>query len=219
LKETHHIPPPCHQVVEILYSDDHILVINKPSGLLSVPGKIIKDCVLQRIIYEYPTAAIVHRLDLDTSGLMVMALSKQALSSLNKSFRERAVTKEYIALVNGIVWQDQGKIEASLRPDPVNRPRQLIDPVSGKPSSTYYEVIQRSTGDDYTRLLLKPETGRTHQLRIHMASMGHAILGCDLYAPPEVLARSDRLMLHASHLAFPHPRSGRYVAFNALPDF
>lgn len=219
MQETYHIPPPCKKQVEVLYADEHILVVNKPEGLLSVPGKVVKDCLIGRLIFDYPTAAIVHRLDLDTSGLMVLALSKLALSMLNKSFRDRAIHKEYLAVVDGVIEDERGTIKFALSPDPERRPRQRVDQQSGKSAITHYELISCDRKKNLSRLLLKPETGRTHQLRIHLSATGHPILGCDLYAPADVLARSDRLLLHASRLAFLHPQSKLPLAFDSVPEF
>lgn len=219
MKETHHIPPPCQKEIDVIYADGHILVVNKPDGLLSVPGKVVKDCVLHRVLFDYPTASIVHRLDLDTSGLMVLALSKLAVSAINRSFRERKIEKAYVALVQGLVDEDKGTIDLPLGHDPEHRPRQRVDTVAGKEAITRYEVIHRDIAQHRTRLLLKPETGRTHQLRLHLKAIGHPILGCDLYAPDEVLALSERLMLHASLLAFSHPESKKWLQYEAVAEF
>ena len=141
---TFHIPPPCLEDIEIIYTDDDLLVVNKPAGLLSVPGRIMKDCVLNRLKGDYPEVVIVHRLDLDTSGLLVLSRSRLATSDLNRQFRERAITKQYIAVVDGMLEQDEGEIMLPIAPDPVNRPRQLIDHVNGKSAHTRDQVIERS---------------------------------------------------------------------------
>lgn len=219
MKETYHIPPPCQKQVEVLFADQHLLLVNKPEGLLSVPGKVVKDCLISRIICDYPSAAIVHRLDLDTSGLMVLALSKIALSALNKAFRDRTIKKEYIAIVDGLVADREGTIEFALSRDPENRPRQRVDEQFGKSAITRYQLISQNPEKNQSRLILRPETGRTHQLRIHLATEGHPILGCDLYAPADVLARSDRLLLHASRLEFQHPLSDETLSFDSSPEF
>jgi tRNA pseudouridine32 synthase/23S rRNA pseudouridine746 synthase len=196
--------------------DEHVLVVAKPSGLLSVPGRFVKDCVLNRLLFDYPDARIVHRLDLDTSGLLVLARSSEATSDLSRQFREREIEKTYIAIVAGIVEQDAGEIDAPIAPDPVNRPRQLISP-EGKSALTRFEVIARDDRD--SRLALYPVTGRSHQLRIHLAHIGHPILGCDLYASPEALAASPRLLLHASELKLSHPVSGATLEFTCAQPF
>lgn len=208
---TCHHPPACHAPVEVIYSDDHVLVINKPAGLLSVPGRFVKDCVLSRMLVDYPDISIVHRLDLDTSGLLVLARSKLATSDLNRQFRQRLIQKEYIAKVFGNVEDNAGEISLAIAPDPDHRPRQMIDQKNGKTALTRYEVMQR-TGNN-TRLRLLPETGRSHQLRIHLASIGHPILGCDLYAHAEAFKSANRLCLHAYLLGFHHPASGSPLQF------
>lgn len=214
---TFHIPPPCHEAVEVLYSDDHLLVVDKPAGLLSVPGRLVKDCALGRLQYDYPDIAIVHRLDLDTSGLLMFSLSKPATSELNRQFRERLVMKRYVAVVYGIVTENKGEIELALRSDPDNRPRQVVDQETGKWSLTKFEVIERLVNQ--TRLNLFPVTGRSHQLRVHMAQTGHPISGCDLYAHEEAFKQAERLMLHAAGIEFSHPVSGEWLTFDSQPPF
>ena len=215
---TQHIPAPCDEPVQKIFVDDHFLVIVKPSGLLSVPGRYVKDCVLHRMLSDYPDARIVHRLDLDTSGLMVLSLSDLATRELNRQFRERQVAKEYIARVFGVVSEPTGEIGLGLRPDPDNRPRQLVDDVNGKHALTRFKVLERYE-DDSTTVLLIPVTGRSHQLRVHMAAIGHPILGCDLYAHEQALAAADRLMLHASKLRFTHPESKELMEYTSAPKF
>ncbi|MCB1692422.1 MAG: RluA family pseudouridine synthase [Pseudomonadales bacterium] len=213
---TSHVPPPCDDPVGIVHADDDVLVVHKPSGLLSVPGRFVKDCVLHRLLYDFPDARIVHRLDLDTSGLMVLARSSRAVSTLSRAFRERQVDKVYVASVWGVPSPSSGEIAAPLAPDPVRRPRHRVDP-SGKPALTRYEVIgETATG---TRLSLSPVTGRSHQLRVHLAHIGHPILGCDLYAHPDAFHSADRLLLHATQLAFVHPVSGERVVFSSPSPF
>lgn len=214
---TFHIPPPCNEEVEVLYADGEMLVVNKPAGLLSVPGRIVKDCALSRLQFDYPDIAIVHRLDLDTSGLLLFSLSKRATSDLNRQFRERIIIKQYTAVVYGIVAEDAGEIELALRPDPENRPRQVVDATAGKWSLTKFKVVDRQV--DQTRMNLSPVTGRSHQLRIHMAEIGHPILGCDLYAHEAAFNKSGRLMLHASMIQFSHPGSGEWLTFDSQPPF
>jgi tRNA pseudouridine32 synthase/23S rRNA pseudouridine746 synthase len=214
---THHIPPPCTEDVKILHRDDHILVLSKPAGLLSVPGRIVKDSVLRRVQVEFPKAVIVHRLDLDTSGLLVLALTHHAVRELNRYFRERTIAKEYMAEVFGVIEHDMGVIALPIAPDWERRPRQRIDREVGKDSCTRFYVQSRNTAS--TTLLLKPVTGRSHQLRIHLSSIDHPILGCDLYAHEEALVASTRLRLHASYLAFEHPFSKEKVNFEDAISF
>ena len=210
---THHVPAPCKEEVFVYYEDDDILVVDKPAGLLSVPGRFVKDSVLHRVVYDYPDATIVHRLDLDTSGLMVLALSKPAAIVLNRQFRERLVEKKYLAEVWGKVSAASGRIDLPIRSDPHARPRQMVDHDAGKNAITLYKVLEREPQS--TRLLLTPITGRSHQLRIHLASIGHPILGCDLYAHEEAFKAFDRLMLHATCIAFYHPATKEHINFKS----
>lgn len=213
---THHVPPPCDEPIELVHEDEHIVVVSKPAGLLSVPGRFVKDCVLNRLLVSYSDVVVVHRLDLDTSGLLVFARTKLAVSELNRQFRERTITKRYIADVFGSVNLSEGCIEYAIAPDPINRPKQIIDEINGKAALTNYKLVERSS--DKSRLQLFPITGRSHQLRIHLASIHHPILGCDLYAHEQALNAADRLMLHAEHLGLIHPQTGENLVFSsALP--
>ena len=214
---THHIPDPCEEEVRTKYVDDHILVIEKPSGLLTVPGRIVKDSVLRRVLTSYPEATIVHRLDLDTSGLLILSCSKEATRELNRQFREREIVKEYVATVFGVPNNSKGEISLRIRPDPINRPMQIIDQVGGKPCCTRYEVLSTAAGNSELRLL--PLTGRSHQLRIHLASVGHPILGCDLYAHEEARRLSNRLLLHAAKLKFRHPITQQAITLSSQAPF
>lgn len=213
---TYHIPPPCDEPIGIVFADEHLLVVSKPAGLLSVPGRFVKDCVLHRVMFDYPDSRVVHRLDLDTSGLLVLAQSKLATSDLNRQFRERTIEKTYEAVVAGLVQQTEGEINMPIAPDPNNRPKQVIDE-SGKSSLTKYRVIARDIED--SRVMLFPVTGRSHQLRVHMAAIGHPILGCDLYADPKSFAASPRLLLHAAKLVLDHPRTGESLTFESAVPF
>ena len=214
---TQHVPPPCDEDVKVLYSDDHILVVSKPAGLLSVPGRIVKDSVLRRVQFDFPEAVIVHRLDLDTSGLLVLALSRHAVRELNRFFRERSIVKEYTAEVFGVIEHDMGVIGLPIAADWERRPRQRIDKLIGKESLTRFYVQRRNAAS--TTLLLKPETGRSHQLRIHLANIDHPILGCDLYAHEKAFNASERLRLHARYLAFEHPQTGERVCYEDHVSF
>ena len=202
--------PPVNVGLDLLYCDTHLLVFNKPSGLLSVPGRgrAHRDSLTVRVQDEYPEAQVVHRLDMDTSGLIMMARNKEAQRRLSILFQERRVIKHYIALLEGHVQLDNGEVDLPLTSDWLNRPRQLVDFHGGKPSLSRYRVLARNMQTHTTRVELTPETGRTHQLRVHMLMLGHAILGDNLYAGPVVRCRSDRLLLHASALAFIHPVTG-----------
>lgn len=214
-----YIVPPCNAAVEVLYSDEALLFANKPHLLLSIPGRhpANRDCVIERLRLDYPRASIVHRLDLDTSGLMVVPLTREAHRHISRQFQERRVRKAYHAEVYGDVDNNSGEIDLPIAPDWTNRPRQKICRARGKPSITRYQVLERQPGR--TRLLLKPETGRSHQLRIHLAEIGHPILGCDLYAHADALAASPRLLLHASYLGFEHPTRGKWIEQYCPPEF
>lgn len=214
---TTHIPPPCNEAVAVLHADDDILVVVKPSGLLSVPGRFLKDCVHHRVIFDYPDAAVIHRLDLDTSGVMVLARSKRAAQRLSQQFREREVEKTYAAVVWGRFPASASRLEFPLSADPVNRPRHRVDPAGGREAITEVEVV--GPVGDHTRVSLRPKTGRSHQLRVHLAHTGHPILGCDLYAHPEAFRAADRLMLHAARIGFAHPAHGGFVEFESPVPF
>ncbi len=214
-----YIVPPCEEEVKILYRDPHLLLVRKPDLLLSVPGRnpLNKDCVISRLQVEFPSASMVHRLDLDTSGIMVIPLDKATHASISRQFQQRRVEKSYHAVVYGKVEQDEGEIDLPIAADWANRPRQVICAERGKSALTRYKVLERQA--DRTRLLLKPVTGRSHQLRIHLREIGHPILGCDMYAHPEALGMAPRLMLHATTLAFEHPISGQWLRGHCPPDF
>lgn len=204
--------------INIHYADDAVVVVNKPSGLLSVPGRgeDKQDCVVRRVQQRFPTARIVHRLDCATSGLMVLALSADGHRELSRQFHDREIEKAYVALVYGVLESDEGQVCLPLMTDWPNRPKQMISE-DGKPAHTEYKVLSRES--DHTRVLLTPVTGRTHQLRMHMLSLGHPILGDRLYAEGKALAASDRLMLHAWQLGFMHPESGETLFFDPEPPF
>lgn len=216
-----YIVPECREPVRVLYRDKHILVVDKPAFLLSVPGRAPenRDCVTRRLAKEHDGVRLVHRLDLDTSGIMVFALDRAAQSQLSRAFQQRQVAKEYQAVVAGQVAADDGEIDLPLSADWPNRPLQKVCYETGKAALTRFQVLHRDAARDTTRLRLRPVTGRSHQLRIHCRELGHPILGCDLYAPVPVLARSDRLLLHAHRLAFNHPNTGLWQEFEAPLPF
>ena len=207
---TDFIVPFCEQQVTIIYADDDIIVADKPSGLLSVPGKhpLNKDCLITRVQQQYRDAHIVHRLDMDTSGVMLLARGKANLSALSRQFQERETQKQYLAWVYGVLQDDEGEINLPLRCDWPNRPKQMVDHELGKPSLTRFEVLKREHKTLQTKVLLKPVTGRSHQLRVHMAELGHPISGCEFYAHPAALKQAERLQLHAWKLSFMHPSTG-----------
>jgi len=207
--------------LDVLYVDESLLVVNKPSGLLSVPGRGIgkDDCLANRVQAVYPDALTVHRLDMETSGLMVLARNKEMHRSLSILFQNRQVEKRYVAVVDGAPAQACGEIDLPLITDWPNRPLQKVDHEIGKPSLTRYRVLAHDAASDSTRVSLEPETGRSHQLRVHLLSLGHPILGDSLYASPAALAKAPRLLLHADFLAFAHPLSGEKLAFSCAVPF
>jgi tRNA pseudouridine32 synthase/23S rRNA pseudouridine746 synthase len=215
-----HVTTPCDAEVNIVYEDEHLLVAEKPPFLLSVPGRLKEnqDSLLARLQESHPGVSIVHRLDMDTSGLMVLARNKASHRSLSSLFQRREVHKQYTAVVAGHMAESSGSIELPLAKDWPNRPLQKIDFVAGKPSLTHYQVVDRPQAR-HTRLLLTPITGRSHQLRLHLRAIGHPILGCDLYGNEYAYEQSERLLLHASKLSFPHPQDLRSMGFDSIPDF
>jgi tRNA pseudouridine32 synthase/23S rRNA pseudouridine746 synthase len=204
--------------LRLLHADAELLVVEKPSGLLSVPAKPPgpQDCVEAQLRAEFPEARLVHRLDLETSGVMVFARTPLAQRHLGWQFERRRLTKTYVARVEGRVDGECGCIDLPLAADWPNRPRQMVTPC-GKPSLTEWEVTAREPAA--TRLLLTPLTGRSHQLRIHLATMGHPILGDPIYAPPEAVAAAPRLQLHAATLTLRHPDGGAWITFESPPPF
>ena len=205
--------------LSIVYQDDDLLIVNKPSGLLTVPGKDPKhaDCLIARINRVFPTAKIVHRLDMATSGIICLAMHKEAHRNLSIQFQDRKTAKRYIARVFGKLEQETGSVDLPLICDWPNRPKQMVDHDNGKPSLTHFKVLEYE--QNATRVELTPITGRSHQLRVHMLSLGHPILGDKLYAHPEAFAMASRLQLHAEMLTLAHPASGETLVFEAPPEF
>jgi len=208
-----------------VHCSEALLVIDKPSGLLAVPGRgaRLQDCVASRVQAEFADALVVHRLDMATSGLMLMARGAAAQRTLSNAFARREVDKRYIAVVCGQLpspgGDGWGEIDLPLAADWPERPRQKVDVHAGKPSITRYRVLGHDTMNDCSRVELQPLTGRSHQLRVHLLALGHPIVGDTLYAPPHAQARSSRLLLHASALALPHPLGGERIEFASLPPF
>ena len=203
---------------EILHHDHEILVVNKPAGLLSVPGKgpELADCLIARLAQAFPQVLLVHRLDRDTSGVMVFALTPHAQRHLGLQFEKRMMKKAYVARVWGHMADKTGTVDAPIGVDWPNRPRQMIDPEGGRAAQTDWRVIRQE--GDTTRVRLFPKTGRSHQLRVHMLSLGHPILGDSLYATGAALA-APRLMLHAESLRLRHPDGGVGMTFRAACPF
>ncbi len=216
-----YIVPPCYREIKILYQDDDLLLIDKPDLLLSVPGRLAgnKDCMISRIQENFPTATAVHRLDLDTSGIMMVPLSHAAHAEITRQFQRRAISKTYTAVLWGIVAEDHGKIELPIVCDWERRPLQKICHETGKWSLTEFKVLERDYDNNCTRVLFHPITGRSHQLRIHSRELGHPILGCDMYAHTEALAAAERLLLHATELVLNHPITGKPLKGYSAPPF
>jgi tRNA pseudouridine32 synthase/23S rRNA pseudouridine746 synthase len=214
-----YVVPHSQEPIPILYRDQDLLIVDKPHLLLSVPGRhpLNRDSLMGRLGERYPGVAAVHRLDLDTSGLLVVPRHRDALATLSRAFQRREVAKTYQAIVWGSVTEDSGEIDLPIARDWENRPRQKICHDSGKPSLTRWRVLSRS--DNRSLVELSPITGRSHQLRIHMRELGHPILGCDMYAHPEALTAAPRLMLHAQRLAFHHPRTGAWISAHSPSRF
>ncbi len=204
-----------------VHADEACVVIDKPSGLLSVPGRgaHLQDCAAARVQARWPDARVVHRLDMATSGLLLFARGAAAQRRLSEAFAQRAVEKRYVAVVQGAVAQASGEIDLPLLADWPNRPRQKVCLAQGKPSLTRWRVIERDPLRHTTRLALTPLTGRSHQLRVHLLALGHPIVGDALYAPPEVQAQADRLLLHADALGFAHPTSGDWIQLDSPAPF
>lgn len=214
------ILPYCDGDIEILERDGLFLIINKPTRLLSVPGRhpLNRDSVIARLQVEYPNASIVHRLDFDTSGIMVIPLNKLALSDISKQFQARTVRKTYTAIVDGLIKDDSGVIDLPIAADAQNRPKYKISD-DGKKSVTEFSVVSRDHIANTTRVLLHPVTGRSHQLRLHMQAIGHSILGCGFYASDSVKNKARRLLLHATEIEFLHPATNEVVIAICNSDF
>jgi tRNA pseudouridine32 synthase/23S rRNA pseudouridine746 synthase len=215
---------------QVLHVDAHLLVVNKPAGLLCVPGRGAdkQDCLATRVQRQYADALVVHRLDMGTSGLCVMARGPGAQRALSRAFADREVEKRYVAVVAGRPFTPQedewALIDLPIAADWPHRPLRIVDAANGKPSQTRWRILPSSAsgtqwGEGNTRLELEPMTGRTHQLRVHLRAIGHPILGDALYSPADVMARAPRLLLHASGLRFNHPDTGEACAFVSPAPF
>lgn len=203
--------------IDIIYQDEHIIAVNKPQALLSVPGlgPDKQDCMISRLMVYEPDAKVVHRLDCYTSGIMLFAIGIEMQRALSRIFHDRKIEKQYIAMVREWFDEESGVIKFPMRCDIDDRPRQIVDYEHGKPAITHWQVLQR--GDSAVRLLLKPETGRTHQLRVHCAAMGHPIIGDGLYGDDPVA--QPRMLLHADNISFLHPVTGERMHLVADCDF
>lgn len=211
--------PPRQPFLSIIYQDDDVVIFDKAAGLLSVPGRLPEhhDSLWLRAKRVWPSLTVVHRLDMATSGLIVMALSKAAQSHLGRQFQQRQTQKTYHAEIWGHLTEEQGSVELALRCDWPNRPRQIVDPIEGKAAQTHYRLLERREHSDLVEL--RPITGRSHQLRVHMQALGCPIVGDMLYAPVAAQHYSSRLHLHATQLGFFHPRDDRWVTFNSNAAF
>jgi len=205
------IVPACHEQIEILYQDEYLLLINKPSSLLTLSGRhpLNQDSTHHRLVQNFPTASLIHRLDFSTSGIMIVALNKTINAHIGNQFQDRTVTKTYTAILHGHLEHDTGNMDYPIAKGEF--PLQKICYKTGKTALTNYDVIERLTSPKLSRVIFKPVSGRTHQLRIHSAELGHPILGCDFYAPDEVFAMTERLMLHATTIEFNHPITGERI--------
>ncbi|WP_028867757.1 RluA family pseudouridine synthase [Psychromonas arctica] len=212
--------PPMHPYLDIIHQDQDIVVLNKPSGLLSVPGRDTwhKDSLALRILRVWPNACVVHRLDMATSGIIILALKKSAQSHMGRQFQQKVIDKTYFANVEGIIEKESGLIDLPLRCDWENRPRQIVDFEQGKNSQTEWQVVKR--GDQTTLVKLTPLTGRTHQLRVHMQQLGHPIIGDEFYASEWGKRLSpQRLALHAASITLTHPSTEERITFECPPPF
>jgi tRNA pseudouridine32 synthase / 23S rRNA pseudouridine746 synthase len=206
--------------LDLLYEDQHLLALNKPPGLLTTAGRgeLLQDCLITRLLQRTPEALVVHRLDEATSGIVLFAKSLLVQQKLSQLFAQRLMCKQYIAVVDGLLGTDAGRIDAPLIADWPRRPLHKVDRAIGKPAVTHFEVLHRDEASQRTRVILLPETGRTHQLRVHMAHLQHPIVGDQLYGAG--WAQSPRLLLHASALHFEHPLEvGVPVEITAKPEF
>ncbi len=215
---THEILPPPMGGIEYIYSDEHIIIVDKPANMLSVPGRTPdkQDCLIHRVQKRFHEARIVHRLDFSTSGLMVIAQNQESHRKLGRQFENRETEKTYVAKVYGQPEQTSGVLNLPLRCDWERRPLQIIDHQQGKEAKTHWRIIERL--ENSCLLELSPTTGRTHQLRVHMQAMGHPILGDELYAHEAAYSMADRLNLHAKELIINHPAGNNRMTFSSASE-
>lgn len=204
--------PATQEAYHILYQDADLLIVNKPCRLLTVPGRhpANHDCLISRVQREFPTAQVVHRLDYDTSGIVVLPLNKASLSTISKQFQARTIQKCYQARVFGQL-DNAGEVNLAIAADPAAGPRYKICPEQGKAALTYYQLLAYRESDNTSLVELRPVTGRSHQLRLHMHAIGHPILGDSFYAPPAIQAMAERLMLHAGQICLQHPKQAKTI--------
>lgn len=199
------------QKLHIVYQDEHFIVIDKPAGLLTVPGLSHPENAFDLLRKDFPNSRVVHRLDMATSGLVIFPQSHKCLVLVGKLFEQRKMSKKYSAIVSGLLAEDQGEIHLPLICDWPNRPKQKVDMECGKPAHTSFVVCERDCNKSQTRVMLTPHTGRTHQLRVHMQQLGHPIIGDQLYANQHIANLTPRLLLHATELSFIHPFSYQII--------
>ncbi|MFT6989389.1 MAG: tRNA pseudouridine32 synthase/23S rRNA pseudouridine746 synthase [Paraglaciecola sp.] len=217
------VAPVCLEEIEILFEDEYLLAINKPSGLLSLSGKnpLNKDSVHYRLAQQYADIRLTHRLDFGTSGIMLLAKNKEMNANLTKQFQARTVAKRYVSILAGEMVDIEGKIDLPIAKDPLLFPRLKVCHQNGKPAQSHYQVTERLDDPVRTRVVFMPLTGRTHQLRLHSQAIGHPILGCDLYGAPKTaiaIATKDmapRLLLHALDITFDHPKSQKRMTLTS----
>ncbi|MFT6778577.1 MAG: tRNA pseudouridine32 synthase/23S rRNA pseudouridine746 synthase [Paraglaciecola sp.] len=215
------VAPVCREQIEILFEDEYLLAINKPSGLLSLSGKnpLNKDSVHYRLVQQHPEIRLTHRLDFGTSGIMLLAKTKEMNANLTKQFQARSVIKRYVSILAGEVLADEGLIDLPIAKDPLLFPRLKICHQDGKSAQSCYEVIERLDKPVRTRVIFTPLTGRTHQLRIHSQSIGHPMIGCDLYGTATTQKMAARLLLHALDFTFDHPQSQQRMTLTCNCSF
>lgn len=206
----------------LIHRDDDFMVIHKPAGLLTVPGKTedLQDCLINRLVKLEPKTLLIHRLDRDTSGILAFGLSKWGQKTISRQFQERQTDKTYQAVVAGTL-KGEGTIEVPVVYDPSRPPLHIADPAHNKPAITHWQAIEHFNiqGQPVTRVKLTPITGRSHQLRVHMQYLEHPIIGDTLYATPEQQQLSSRLCLHAERLSFYHPQTEQLVEFYCPAPF
>ena len=205
--------------IQIIYQDEYIVAVNKPQALLSVPGlgPDKQDCLISRLVKSIPEAKVVHRLDCYTSGIMLFAIGIEMQRALSRIFHDRQIQKQYIAVVKQWFDENEGVIKFPIRCDINNRPHQIVDYEYGKSAITFWQVLQRK--DETVRLLLKPVTGRTHQLRVHCSAMGYPIIGDGLYGDGNDEIKQPRMLLHADNLLFEHPVTNEELHLFAECEF
>ncbi len=205
--------------ISVIYEDEHLVVINKPAGLLCVPGLKEPDNLFDRVKHHFPCALVVHRLDMATSGLVIFALHIDIQRALSKAFEKREVKKHYVAIVSGLINAQKGEIHCPVICDWPNRPLQKVDWLNGKMGITFFETLERCATTNTTRIKLMPHTGRTHQLRVHMWNFGFPILGDEFYNEDGSDTAAERLLLHAEELSFLHPVSSQPVTVTSLAPY